>query len=165
MCEGMMEMNKLSTIFKNTDWYKRRILNKLFNDIQHVIELDEIGYHEIMNGKLNPIHKTETSVLSAKKWKEVHSQNPVYIKNNPLLIEAIDERKIIAVPNTHEDERSSEAFGLFGIDSIMVIPVSNNQNVVKSFVIIPTMKRFYNFTEDEIVKCEQIVSKYSNLLV
>lgn len=158
-------MIKISTIINNTNWYKKIILNKLFKEIQQVIQIDEIGYHEIKDGKLNPIHKTETIGLSAKKWKEVHSQNPVYIKDNPLLIEAIDERKIIAVPNTHEDTRSSKEFGLFGIDSIMVIPVSNNQDIVKSFVIIPTMKRFYNFTEDEIVKCEQIVSKYSNLLV
>lgn len=158
-------MIKISIIFKNTNWYKKIILNKLFKEIQQVITIDEIGYHEIKDGKLNPIHKTETIGLSAKKWKEVHSQNPVYIKDSPLLLEAIDERKIIAVPNTHEDKRSSEEFGLFGIDSIMVIPVSNNQDIVKSFVIIPTMKRFYNFTEDEIVKCEQIVSKYSNLLV
>lgn len=158
-------MVNLSTIIRKTSWNKRRILHKLFDDIQQTIPLDEIGYHEIKDGKLNPIHKTETSGLSAKKWKEVHSQNPVYIDNNPLLIEAINERKIIAVPNTHADKRSSEAFGLFGIDSIMVIPVINHQNEVKSFVIIPTMKRFYDFTESEIKKCEQIVREYSRLLV
>ncbi len=158
-------MVNFKTIYKNSDWYKRRLLNKLFYEIQHVLPLDEIGYHEIRDGKLNPIHKTETNGLSAKKWKDVHSKNPAYIKENPLLIEAINERKTIAVPNTHTDVRSSKEFGLFGIDSILIIPVINYQNEVRSFVIIPTMKRFYDFTESEIIKCEQIVREYSNLLV
>ena len=158
-------MRKIKSYIKQTFWYKKTLLNKLYYDIQQVLPLEEIGYHEIKDGKLNPIHKTETNGLSSKLWKEIHLKTPVHIKDNPILIESINERKTIALANTHEDERSSKAFGLFGIDSILVIPVIDKNNEVKSFIIIPAMKKFYNFTEKEVSSCEKIVKSYSNLLL
>ncbi len=140
-------------------------LNELFNQLRQIVSLDEVGYHEIKNGKLNPIHKLETDVLSSEKWKRTHVEHPVYVKDNPLLIEVIHDKQVIAISNTHEDERSSKAFGLFGIDSIMVIPVMNQTLDVKGVIIIPSINHYHSFTEEEIKKCHKIVEGYRQFLV
>lgn len=138
-------------------------LDSLFAEIKKVINLDEIGYHQIINGKLFPIHKTETEEVSSRYWKEIHEKNPINVSDNPLLMELVGDKNTIVIKNTHKDDRSSKAFGMFGIYSVMLIPVLHNSKV-KGFINIPSINKYYDYTKDEVIKCENLVKQYSTFL-
>lgn len=136
-------------------------MDQLFSKLTEVTQIQDVGYHEIKDGKLNPIYKTRTEDLDIAKWKETHAQNIVYIKDNPILIEVIESKRPVTISNTKQDPKSSGVFFLFGIDSIMVIPVIK-QEVVNGIVVIASIGKLHDFTEDEVSRCEALVKEWMN---
>lgn len=134
-------------------------LEELFRKINEVTELEDIGYHRIEDGRLKPIYKTQTDALGMERWKTVHSQNPVYIKDTFILQEVIKKKQPVYIYDTNNDSRSAGAFFLFGVDSILIIPVVR-ENDVKAIICIVSIGKLHNFTEDETDACTRLAEEY-----
>lgn len=137
---------------------EQKVLEELFEKISSVTKLTDIGYHRVEEGRLKPIYKTQTDILGIEKWKTVHGQNPVYIEDTFILREVRDTKKPVDIYDTNNDPRSAEAFFLFGVDSILVIPVIR-QNELKAIVCIVSIGELHNFTQDEIQQCTKLVEE------
>jgi GAF domain-containing protein len=135
------------------------ILKELFNQIRKVTKVEDIGYHRIVDGKLMPVYKTQTDVLGIEKWKTVHGQNPVHVKGTRILEEVFEKKQPVEIYDTKNDERSADAFFLFGVDSIMIIPIVRSEEV-KAIVCIVTIGKLHQFTQDEMIQCTKLVEQY-----
>lgn len=138
-------------------------MDELFEKIKEITTIEDIGYHEIKDGKLEPIYKSKSGELSLEEWKEIHAKNPVFIKNNPILQEAIIAKKTIVISDVKVDKRSTKDVFLFGIDSIMIIPIISNNEVI-GIVPIVSMGKVHRFFENEVRKCEELVEEYKEFL-
>ncbi|WFD09289.1 GAF domain-containing protein [Tepidibacter hydrothermalis] len=135
-------------------------LEELCTKLYEITKIEDIGYHQISNGKLNPIYKMNTSQLSAEKWKEVHSQKTVYVKNDPVLTEIVSTKKAIVMSDIDDaDEVTKNTYSLFGINSIFVIPSIKNDGV-DGIVVIASIGTPHNFTDEEVSQCIKLVDKY-----
>lgn len=140
----------------NTD-----ILKKLFEEISTITKATDIGYHRIVDGKLSPVYKTQTDVLGIERWKTVHGQNPVSVKGTCILEELFEKMSPVEIYDKNTDKRAADAFFLFGVDSIMVLPVIH-ENEIKGIVCVVTIGYLHQFTEEEMVRCNDLVRQYLN---
>lgn len=140
---------------------QENLLDELFEKIQDTTGIEDIGYHEIRDDRLNPIYKTRTTVLGIEQWKYIHSQNIVYIKDHQILMKIVEDKKPIAISDVNRDELSSNAFFLFGIDSILVVPVMENETV-KGIMCIASIGQPHKFIPEEIKRCEDLIKEYIN---
>ena len=131
--------------------------NVLFEEIKNVTGIVDVGYHEIRDGRLHPVYKTNTDTLDLKKWRSTHSQHPVLIEKTEILKQIVGQCRPAIVNDVKSDIRSAEAFFLFGIDSILIIPVIETE-VVKGICCIASIGKLHNFTEEEVNKCEEIIN-------
>ncbi|MGB8455073.1 MAG: GAF domain-containing protein [Anaerocolumna sp.] len=138
---------------------EQKVLEDLFQEMKEVTKLDDIGYHRIEDGRLKPVYKTQTDVLGIEKWKTVHGQNPVYIKDTYILQEVKNKKQPVYIYDTNNDSRSADAFFLFGVDSILIVPVIR-QDEVKAIICIVSIGSLHNFTTDEIEKCTLLSAQY-----
>lgn len=138
---------------------EQKVLEDLFLKMKEVTMLDDIGYHRIEDGRLKPIYKTQTDVLGIEKWKTVHGQNPVYIKDTYILQEVTNKKHPVHIYDTNNDSRSADAFFLFGVDSILIVPVVR-QDEVKAIICIVSIGKLHNFTPDEVETCRQLADEY-----
>lgn len=134
-------------------------LEELFKRIESITGIKDIGYHEIKEGRLSPVLKTNTDVLGLTRWKETHARNPVHIKGTQVLEEIIRSRCPAVVQDVKHDARSAEAFFFFGIDSIVVVPVLSDKEV-KGIVCIASIGRLHDFQEIEINECIKLVNNF-----
>ena len=110
----------------------------------------------IEKGYLNPIYKTQTEILGLERWKAVHQRNPVYVKDTLILNEIMAKKQPIIINNTKQDTRSANEFFFFGIDSIMIIPVIN-QEEVKGIICIVSIGEQHQFTKEEMDICSRFI--------
>ncbi|BCJ96214.1 hypothetical protein acsn021_37830 [Anaerocolumna cellulosilytica] len=136
------------------------VLNELFAKITEVTTMEDIGLHEVADGRLKPVHKTQTDALGIEHWKTVHGQNPVYVKDTFILQEVIQKKQPVEIYDTKNDSRSAGAFFLFGVDSILIVPIIRSDEV-KAIICIVAIGRLHQFTEAEIDKCSQLVQEYT----
>lgn len=134
-------------------------MDELFQKIKEITHIEDIGYHEIKDGKLDPLYKSKTGDLSLEEWKMIHAKNPVFIKDDIILTDIMTEKRIIVVSDVKEDNRSGSAFFLFGIDSIMVIPVIRNNKVI-GIVPIVSMGKVHKFSKYEVQRCKELIDQY-----
>ncbi|WOO38959.1 GAF domain-containing protein [Anaerocolumna sp. AGMB13020] len=135
------------------------ILEELFQKISEVTTVEDIGYHRIEEGRLKPFYKTQTDILGIEKWKTVHGQNPVYVKDTFILREITTKKQPIEIYDTKNDTRSADAFFLFGIDSIMIIPVVR-EDEVKAIICIASIGKYHQFTKEEMETCSKLADDY-----
>lgn len=135
------------------------ILEELFQKITEVTTVQDVGYHRIEEGRLKPFYKTQTDILGIEKWKTVHGQNPVYIKDTFILREITTKKQPIEIYDTKNDTRSADAFFLFGIDSIMIIPVVR-EDEVKAIICIASIGKYHQFTKEEMDTCSKLAADY-----
>lgn len=138
-------------------------INALFKKIKELSGVEDIGYHQICDGKLNPVYKSKTGEVALEKWKAVHAKSPVIIGENEILQQVIKSKKTEVICDVKADKRSGEEFFLFGIDSIMVIPVIKNDEVT-GIVPIVSIGKIHKFSENEINDCEELVEVYKQFL-
>ncbi len=129
----------------------------LFEEIKNVTGLVDVGYHEIRDGRLNPVYKTGTDTLGLKKWKSTHAQHPVFIKDTEILRQIVSNRQSVAVNDVKTDRLSADAFFLFGLDSILVVPVVVG-DVITGIYCIGSIGKQHNFSEEEVIKCEELIN-------
>lgn len=139
-------------------------IDSLFLRIKDVTGLDDIGYHKFENGKLKPIYKTNTDTLGVEKWKKTHSENPVYTNETKVLVEIINTKKSVFINNTKTDNLSADAFFLFGVDSIAIIPVVCEEKV-EGIVCIVSIGKIHEFSNQEVSKCESLVKECRELFL
>lgn len=140
----------------------QKLLQELFDKITELTSVKDVGYHRIVEGRLNPFYKTSTDILGIEKWKTIHGQNPVYVKDTYILREIIDKKQPIEIYDIDSDTRSADAFFLFGIKSIMIIPVVR-QEEVKAIICIASIGLLHKFTVEEIQKCCELSDEYLQL--
>lgn len=138
---------------------EEKVLKELFEEITKVTTVKDVGYHRIAEGRLNPFYKTQTDILGIEKWKTVHGQNPVYVKDTYILREITDKKQPIEIYDIDNDTRSADAFFLFGIKSIMIIPVVR-QEQVKAIICIASIGELHKFTDEEMNKCCELANNY-----
>ncbi|NLL07013.1 MAG: GAF domain-containing protein [Clostridiaceae bacterium] len=131
--------------------------NVVFEKIKNVTGISDIGYHEIRDGMLHPVYKTSTDTLDLEKWRSTHSQHPVLIDKTEILKQIVGQRRPAIVNDVNSDKRSADAFFLFGIDSILIVPVIEKE-VVTGIYCIASIGKLHNFTEEEANKCEEIIN-------
>lgn len=136
-----------------------KILEELFQKIAEITDVQDVGYHRIEGGRLKPVYKTQTDILGIEKWKTVHGQNPVYVKETYILREVTDKKQPIEIYDTHNDSRSADAFFLFGVDSIMIIPVVR-EDEVKAIICIAAIGKLHQFTKEEMEACSSLADNY-----
>lgn len=124
-----------------------------------VTTVADVGYHQIEKGHLNPIYKTQTEVLGMERWKAEHQRNPVYVKDTLILREIMTKKQPIIINNTKQDTRSANEFFFFGIDSIMIIPIIN-QEEVKGLICIVSIGEQHQFTNEEMDICSKLTKDY-----
>jgi len=139
------------------------ILDELFAKIGQATGLKDIAYHEIKEGRLNPIYKTSTNTLSIESWKKGHYDNPVFIKDTWVLKHIVDTKKYVDISNTKEDSRSSEAFFFFGVDSNLIIPIVKEDNVI-GIICTVSINEIHYFTKEEIDQCVKLVDEYKEMI-
>lgn len=137
-------------------------LNLLFERLSSLTGIRDIAYHEMKSGRLSPVLKTNTDVLGVEKWKGVHAQNPVYIEHDQLLTELVRQPRSLAVQDVKNDPRSAEEFFLFGIDSILILPVMKGTNV-QGIVVAASIGELHEFTEEEIREAERLLEQYNDI--
>ncbi len=137
-------------------------LNHLFDELVQVKGVRDIGYHLIADGRIHPILKTNTDQLGVEKWKQTHAAAPVYVDQDLILKDVTRNPRNIVVQDVKKDIRSSEEFFLFGIDSIMVLPVLKGSNV-KGIIVVASIGALHHFTEEEIKQSESLVEKYKSI--
>ena len=140
---------------------QEKFLDELFEKIQNTTGIEDIGYHEIRDGRLHPIYKTKTNALAMEQWKNIHAQNVVYIEEHKILMKIAEEKEPIAISDVNSNELSSNAFFLFGIDSILVVPVMKSETL-EGIICIASIGQPHEFTLEEIKKCETLIKDYMN---
>lgn len=134
-------------------------IDLLFNSIREAIAIEDIGYHKIEDNKLKPICKTNTDILGIEKWKKVHAENPVYINETKVLMQVINTKKTVFINDTNNDPLSADAFFLFGVDSIIIVPVMN-EDKVQGIICIVSIGKVREFSFQEVSKCESLVNEH-----
>lgn len=132
-------------------------LEQLFQDLVDKTEVLDIAYHEIANGRLNPVLKTNTEVLGIERWKDVHGANPVYMKSTPILMEIVQNQHTVIIQDVKSDSRSVDEFFFFGIDSLLIIPVCQH-SVVKGIVVVASIGKLHHFTKEQVRNAEEVVN-------
>ncbi|GGA37673.1 GAF domain-containing protein [Paenibacillus physcomitrellae] len=131
----------------------------LFEELGRLTGVADIAYHEIIDGHLNPVLKTKTDHLGIEKWKQTHAENPVYIENDRLLQSIIARPHTAVVQDVKNDPRSVDEFFLFGIDSIMILPVVKEAKV-EGIVVVASIGQLHHFDKEEIQHAERLVEQY-----
>lgn len=134
----------------------------MFERLSSLTGIRDIAYHEIKSGRLSPVLKTNTDVLGVEKWKSVHAQNPVYIEHDRLLTDLLSRPRPLAVQDVKNDPRSAEEFFLFGIDSILILPVMKGA-AVQGIVAAASIGGLHHFTDEEIGEAERLLEQYSDV--
>ncbi len=135
------------------------ILEELFAKISEVTNLGDVGYHRIEDGRLKPVYKTQTDELGVERWKKVHGENPVVVKDTIILRELFDKKQAVTIYDTKNDDRSAGAFFLFGVDSILILPVIRKEEI-KAIICIVSIGKLHEFTQDEITECSKLANDY-----
>lgn len=134
-------------------------LDLLFERITEATGIKDIGYHKIEDGRLKPIYKTNTDILGIEKWKKVHAENPVYISETEMLLQVINTKKPVFINDTNNDPLSANAFFLFGVDSIIVVPIVN-EDKVQGIICIVSIGKVREFSLNEVSICESLVNEH-----
>lgn len=139
-------------------------IDLLFEELTEVTGLEDIGFHKLEDGRLKPIHKTNTDVLGIEKWKKTHNENPVFINETKVLLEIINTKRPVFINNTKTDTLSADAFFLFGVDSVAIFPVLRAEKVL-GIVCVVSIGTLHEFGIQEVSKCESLVNKYNGQLL
>lgn len=139
-------------------------LQELFGELEQITNVQDIAYHRIKEGKLSPVLKTRTDRLGNEKWKSVHAASPVFVEDDQLLREIVRNPRPVFVQDVKNDPRSSEEFFLFGIDSILILPVADD-SAVCGIVVVASIGQLHLFTDQEVRQSEELVEQYREILL
>lgn len=134
-------------------------LKSLFENLYNLTFIEDIAYHEFKDGRLCPIYKRGSNELSQERWKEIHGQNPVNIDGDPVL-EKSRVGKVVHINYVKDNPESSGAFGLFGIDSILVVPKLNKEEIAEGIFVLASIGKIHEFSEEEIRLVTETIDKY-----
>lgn len=138
-------------------------LDNLLKEIRGITKINDIAYHEIMDGMLCPIQKIETNTLSNDDWKKAHSSLKIKVKGDYSLEKSVYKRETVYIENVKKDPNSSPAFFEFGIDSILVIPVIK-ENKTKGIIVIPSIGEIAKLKKEQVEHCKRLVDKFSKTM-
>lgn len=139
-------------------------LQELFGQLQELTGVQDIAYHRIREGRLSPVLKTKTDALGVEKWKSVHAERPVFIEQDRLLRDVVGNPRPVFVQDVKNDPRSADEFFLFGIDSILILPVTVD-SAAAGIVCVASIGKLHPFTEDEVAQAERLVQQYREILL
>jgi len=137
-------------------------LSLLFAELGERTGVRDIAYHRIAEGRLRPVLKTNTDKLGIEKWKSVHAEGPVYVAKDRLLSDIVADPRPVAVQDVKNDPRSAEEFFLFGIDSLLILPVTSPEGV-SGIVVVASIGELHYFGEREIGEAAGIVERYKEI--
>lgn len=139
-------------------------LKKIVNDNKGSHQITEFACHKIKKGILTPVYKNDTDTIGLKAWKDFHAKTNMVVAENDLLEEIRQIKRSIAVNNVDDEGRNYSCFISFNIKSIFVIPIMEDNTVI-AYIVIPSLREYYDFTNYKVAKCIEIVAKYNDEIV
>ncbi|KXH80660.1 EAL domain-containing protein [Sporosarcina sp. HYO08] len=102
-------------------------LDKCFYYLGKVLNNVNIGVHlldPIAENRIKPAKLSEKSEWTEKDWMKVHKENPVDERNDEVLKEAIQTKKMVVIPDVFVDDRPNhELCKQFGIKGLLIFPL------------------------------------------
>lgn len=138
-------------------------LDLLFEKLSNITGVEDIAYHQIKDKSLNPIYKTGTPHLSIEKWKEVHGKNRVYVDSDSALPSIVYDKKPLIMSDVKNDSNASNAFFLFGIESILVFPIVKDDSTI-GIICVASINKKHIFSDEEVQKCTSLVDEFMKTL-
>jgi GAF domain-containing protein len=138
---------------------RRKILDTLFKELYEITGIVDIAYHEIEEGKLFPVYKTQTKKLSNETWQEKHAEYKVKVQGTAVLERIVDSGEFFAINSVKDDPMSVEEFFAFGIESILIFPVKKDVETVAT-VIVASINEIHVFADQEIQQCKVLVDEF-----
>jgi hypothetical protein len=138
---------------------RKEILDTLFSEIKKITGVEDIAYHEVEDGKIIPVYKTQTRKLSNETWKEKHLEYNVKVEETAVLQHVVNKGEFFVINNVKEDPMSAKEFFAFGIESILLFPIKSN-NITVATIVLASINEIHNFTQDEIEKCKELVEEF-----
>lgn len=136
-------------------------IDKLFLELHRTMYLRNIALHGVKNGGLDPMFIMETEVLNLAQWREAHGKLKVKVQGDPVL-ERVVRGEIVVINDVEKDENSSPAFVKFGIKSVAVFPLfDENKELVIALIVIPAFQNKIQFDIKNIEKCKVLIEEFN----
>ncbi|HEY8805889.1 MAG TPA: hypothetical protein VIM42_12450 [Clostridium sp.] len=122
--------------------------------------LEDIGYHKLLEDRLQPVMKSNKGKITQEDWIRHHMDNPVLLANNSILIELLSTNKKVCIKDA--SITSSADMDPFTVRSVYMFPLIVDENVigVLPIVSIGVATILENAT---LIECEKIILKYKNI--
>lgn len=134
------------------------VLSTCFRFMQQATASKDVAIHlyDAKTRMLTPFHISSVHV-SEKEWRDKHNQEiDLNIDTDRLFYELITSKKAIAISDVFSDNRPNhQACRLFGIQSLLLIPLLAKGNVLGA-VAIPEIGASKTYIEHEIEFCQSI---------
>lgn len=144
--------------------YNIQRVDKLYDDLFDIVKVGDMNYHRLQDDdRLHPIYMDEKGYIGNKKWKQTHEEMKVKVSVDPSL-DIILRGETLVINDVDNDVRSSPAFPVFKIRSLVIYPLFNNletKEVVVGFICIPSVNVIKTFTEEEIAACDKLVTEFN----
>lgn len=139
-------------------------VEKLYDDLYGLLKCGDMNYHRFQNDdRLHPIFMDEKGYIGDKKWKQTHAEVKVKVSRD-IALEIILDGQILTIDDVFNDERSSPAFRVFDIRSILIYPLFNNMSTkerVIGFICIPSVRHIRPFRPEEVEKCKPYIEEFN----
>ena len=132
----------------------------LCNILTSLTGIEDVGYHRIFSDRLQPVIKSNNGKITQQEWIKQHTDNPVFIANNPILIELLRSKKKVCIKDASLS--SSADMDSFAVHSAYMFPIVIANEVIGVIPIVSI--GIVNSLKDEIIlECELAIEKYSHI--
>ncbi|MCB2289685.1 hypothetical protein LGK97_07900 [Clostridium sp. CS001] len=120
--------------------------------------IEDIGYHRIFLDRLQPVIKSHDGKITQDEWIKKHTDNPVLVANNPMLVELLCSKKKVYIKDASLSSTNDMDF--FEVHSVYMFPIVIANEVVG---VIPLVSiGTVNSLKDELIlECELAIKKFT----
>lgn len=119
--------------------------------------IEDVGYHMILSDRLKPIIKSNNGEITEADWIKHHTDNPVFIANNPILIELLRTKKKVCIKDNSLS--SSVDMDSFTVRSVYMFPIVIDNEVIGVIPIV-SIGVVTSLKDEIILKCELAIEQH-----
>jgi GAF domain-containing protein len=139
------------------------VFEKMFKEVAHFLEIDEIAYLKVVEGELIATYKWDTEDLPMDKWITFHKQYRSFVKDSPFLIELVEKKQMAIIEDTNQLPKKPVEFEVLNICSIYLFPIIKNDQVI-GILDLAYRNNTYELSNDQIDAISKITQKYSLIM-
>lgn len=142
-----------------------KVFVELRDKLKEIIKIDELAYLTVKDeAEAFAFYKADTQLFSLEEWQKFHKVDyPTIIKNIPVLTDLVENKRYVAVENTHKLEPQQREFQVLNIHSIYLFPVLQDNKVV-GFLDIAYIGEYYVLDKSTLDKIQHLVDEYSEAI-